>query len=417
MQTLLRAILAFAILGASSRVYAYDLYNEANCSPGRKWGTVNTVKVRFLQDSFTDYMADRGVSIYSAEYWAAYWPMMDDIYAVIDEYNAITGISLELEYAGLITGDDNLDPFSTDDFQNHSIIIGFSDGPNTSNLAWSVPHPDDVCTNTEAHVAFKKTYTWVFGTPATTDVDGKYFDGGYSFRSVLLHEVGHAVGLAHPPDEYAVMANGTKAWTRGPGEVPQVELLPDDLRGIVALYGNGGARNFDVSVTNTWFLPLGHPDNNANDALQTQNCKVSARASAYAPPEDEEVSCGVGATNDVCPGAYVQLRYTINNKSTETLDMVEQVWFSLDDDLEVNGAAMDAKSPDERNSTVNAESSATMGRVFRVPAGTPNGQYRVFARVVPYSTSGVSRWPDDEDKWNNSILVRSFIDVDTNACP
>lgn len=48
MQTLLRAILAFAILGASSRVYAYDLYNEANCSPGRKWGTVNTVKVRFL---------------------------------------------------------------------------------------------------------------------------------------------------------------------------------------------------------------------------------------------------------------------------------------------------------------------------------------------------------------------------------
>ena len=95
------------------------------------------------------------------------------------------------------------------------------------------------CTPTRAHLNFKAEQRWVFGPPADTGINGTFFDGGNSFRAVPLHEMGPALGLAHETDTCAVMDQGTKAWTRGTAELPQMELLPDDLLGIATLYGTG----------------------------------------------------------------------------------------------------------------------------------------------------------------------------------
>ncbi len=397
---------------------AYDLYNEATCSPGARWNTSSPVQVRLLVDSFVDYWDQQGLS----DPIGGLADVMEDIDAVVAEYNSIGGLDLELVVGTHVLYDDNLDPYSTDDFGDQTIVIGFTDAG--SNPAWANHHPDDVCTYTQSHVYFRKAVLWTLGPPPNLDVNGKSFGGGTSFRAVLLHEMGHAVGLAHPESDYAVMDHGTKAWTRGLDEVPQMELLPDDIRGLRALYGNGGANNFDVSLTNTWFLPeTYYPDDDA--ANQIQYCKVSSRGDAYAAREHELVYCGVNVAPSaydtvgerVCPGEYLQLRYTINNKSDQTLDTEERVWLSLDDDLEVSGPAVDLVSPDVRTWTIGPEASATIGRVFLVPASAPEGTYAVYVRAVPFSpTTGLSLWPQDEDQWNNSIRVRGRIIVDSSVC-
>ena len=417
-----RRILVLAIgmgLLAGRHAAAYDLYKESTCPPGARYDTSSPVQVRLLTDSFVDYAVQQNVP----DMLQALIDVVDDIEAVVAEYNSVRGLDLELVVGTGVLGDDNLDDYGVDDFPDQTIVIGFTTANNAP--AWAPHDPDDDCEYTQTHIYFRKSDDWVLGPPATTDVDGKYFGGGISFRAVLLHEMGHALGLAHAPDTYAVMDHGTKAWTRGALEVPQMELLPDDIDGLRALYGNGGANDFDVSVTNTWFRPESdYPDDEA--AHQIHNCKVSSRGDAYAPREDELVYCGVNVapsaydtvSDRVCPGSYLQLRYTVNNKSDDTLDLEEQVWLSLDDDLEVSGPAMDLKSPDLRQWTISPEDSSTLGRMFRVPASAPNGTYRVYARVVPYDpVTGASLWSQDEDQWNNSIRVRGRIIVDSGVCP
>jgi hypothetical protein len=404
---------------AGRHATAYDLYKESTCPPGARYDTSSPVQVRLMVDSFVDYADQQNVP----DFGQALIDLVDDIEAVVGEYNSVAGLDLELVLGTGILGDDNLDDYGVDDFPDQTIVIGFTTANNAP--AWAPHHADDDCEYTQTHIYFRKSDTWVLGPPATTDVDGKHFGGGISFRAVLLHEMGHALGLAHASDTYAVMDHGTKAWTRGPNEVTQMELLPDDIDGLRALYGNGGGNDFDVSLTNTWFRPESdYPDDEA--AHQIQYCKVSSRGDVYAPREDELVFCGVNMAPSaydtvgerVCPGRYLQLRYTINNKSNHTLDIEEQVWLSLDDDLEVNGAAMDLKSPDVRWWSIGPEDSSTIGRVFRVPATAPDGTYRVYARAVPYNAiTGASLWSQDEDQWNNSIRVRGRIIVDSNVCP
>jgi len=397
---------------------AFELYKESTCSPGSHWDTGTPIQVRLMVDSVIDY-----ADLQDLNSATVLVDVAEDIEAIVDEYNSVAGLDLELEIGPPVLFDDNLDDYGVDDFPDQTIVIGFTTANNAP--AWAPHDPDDGCEYSQTHVYFRKSDYWVMGPPDTTDVDGKSFDDGTSFRAVLLHEMGHALGLSHATQTYAVMDHGTKAWTRGGNDVPQMELLPDDINGLRALYGNGGANDFDVSVTNTWFLPESYyPDDAA--ANQIQHCKVSSRGDAWAPREDELVFCGVNVapsaydtvSNRVCPGKYLQLRYTINNKSDETLDVEEQVWLSLDDDLEVNGAAMDLKSPDIRWGTIGNEDSSPVGRVFRVPASAADGTYRVYSRVVPYDpVTGASLWSQDEDQWNNSIRVRGKIIVDSAVCP
>jgi hypothetical protein len=414
--------LAAGLVLLAGRAAAYDLYDESTCTPGSRWDTGTPVTVRLMVDSFVDYADRQNLPSPSA----ALADAIEDIHAVVDEYNSIAGLDLLLEVGPHVLFDDNLDDYGVDDFPDRTIVIGFTTASNDGAPAWAPHDPDDGCEYTQAHIYFRKAEFWDLGPPPNTDVNGKYFGDGTSFRAVLLHEMGHALGLAHPATGYAVMDHGTKAWTRGPNEVPQMELLPDDIDGLRALYGNGGGNDFDVSVTNTWFLPESfYPDDDA--ANQIEHCWVSSRGDAYVPMEDGAMEwCGVNVAPsqydevgyDVCPGRYLQLRYTVNNKSDQTVDLEEQVWLSLDDDLEVAGAAADLRSPDVRRSTIGPERSAPSGRVFRVPASAPDGTYAVYARVVPYHTvTGFSLWSQDEDQWNNSIRVRGRINVDSSVCP
>jgi len=413
---------AAAIAIGSQPASAYKLYTGDGCANGKKWDTSTPVQVKLLYDSFIAYEDGKGINDFYTR-TKDLLNLLNDVNLVIDEYNSAYGIDIKLELGTSITGDDNLD--DSDDFGDHTIVIGFTDAPK-DNPAWTPTTDDGNCGYLQTHLYLRKSDTWNFGVPADLTVDGKYSGGAYFFRAILLHEMGHALGLNHPETGYAVMDHGTKVWTRGKDDTLQVELLPDDIAGLRALYGNGGPREFDISVTNTWYLPeTEYPDEAA--AHQIKMCTVSSRGDDYFTPTGTKETgfCGVnlekGSTyptvsNHVCPGKDLQIRYALNNRSDQTVITEEQVWLSLDDDLEVNGAAMDIKLTETRSWTL-VPGSASIGRHYTVDASTPEGEYRVYVRVVPYdAATGASLWPSDTNQWNNSTRVPGTIVVDAAVC-
>lgn len=490
-----RAALAGLALAAASNASAFVLYDSATCAPGTRWSTTDTVKVKLLWDSYLNFYALQPAD--AKPDLGAMARMVADVQAVVDEYNAVPGSRLRLEYAGMELGDDDLQDYPADTFAAGAIIVGFTTGTAASNEdapAWARRFPSGACTPTRAHLNFKANQRWVFGPPADTGVSGKFFDGGTSFRAVLLHEMGHALGLAHETDTYAVMDHGTKAWTRGTAEVPQMELLPDDMMGIATLYGTGSLAGVDVSLTNTTFQTAqqitdanaaadrrnpGCTDEEAtlssfhtqrkrllqlmrslqgvelqtmqallarletsiaaqdaalwecryreDEAQQVNHCDVSSRGDDYVDPgAGAGAFCGVNAATgsayppvgrEVCPGHYVQVRYTANNRGGQAVKIRESLWFSRDDALLVGSSAADPVSPDEREFDLQPGQSARIGRIFRVPTGLPAGNYKVFAHAVPHDpASGASLWWHDGDRLNNSVRLRGTIDVVTSPC-
>ena len=131
------------------------------------------------------------------------------------------------------------------------------------------------------------------------------------------------------------------------------------------------------------------------NAMQVDHCQVSSRADDWAgTTAGVGVLCGVNmttgsvfppASQKVCPGKQVQLRYTVNNH-TKLRDVLvkSEVWFSFDMALNTLDGN-DTQSPDIREFTLRAASSAPIapiGQVFRLPA-----KVQPIRRATPTSLS------------------------------
>lgn len=213
------------------------------------------------------------------------------------------------------------------------------------------------------------------------------------FRTVLLHELLHGMGLAHNSEQYSYLNYGRFPWSSNP-LATQIEPLPDDRLALRDVYSGPGAER-DVAVLSTW---LDHDDvfddGGPGAARQKLLCRPSAGANIDPDPFAEE--CGISVDDDpVCPGDRVFLRYALANYGTADERVREELWFRG------SSFVVPVRSLDSYASDLVASTSELRERSFTVPALPTHspfgGSYWLEIRAV---TEGA---PAEESLANNEM--------------
>ncbi|NJL26986.1 MAG: hypothetical protein HC897_03435 [Thermoanaerobaculia bacterium] len=205
---------------------------------------------------------------------------------------------------------------------------------------------------------------WNHGEPG--DYGKNYWNtkstvGATYLRHTALHELLHATGLDHEDNAYGFTIYGERPWAnRGAGF--KTEPLPDDRRGLRALYSAGGSE-LDVAVLNTFYLGIQN-----SIAIGLPNCSPSA-GSGFSAIWDFGGSCGNDFSQEVCPGDRVYTSYTIANYGTQAANTTQRLYFSVGSALSND----DFPSPDVWQAPVNKN--LHVAHSFEVPQGIPEGTY------------------------------------------
>jgi hypothetical protein len=103
---------------------------------------------------------------------------------------------------------------------------------------------------------------------------------GYDFQSIVTHEAGHFLGLAH-----SVETTATMYAQYVPGSTSKRILSADDMAGICAIYAPGGTRSVDPSVDASGSVEEDACDPTPRHGFQSE-CAQPESASCSASPED-----------------------------------------------------------------------------------------------------------------------------------
>jgi len=108
--------------------------------------------------------------------------------------------------------------------------------------------------------------------------------GHYDLQSILQHETGHFLGLAHPPDRNAVMF-----YLYSPGSDGKRTLNSDDIDGECAIYTPSGERGVGPSVGDAGLVPAGTCDPTPRNGFAS-DC-VSDAGNQPPPTSSSALSC------------------------------------------------------------------------------------------------------------------------------
>ena len=341
-----------------------------------------------------------------------------DIHEVV---NAVAATSMEVTSTSLST-----DPFTFKSWYGDTtptIHVGFSS---------TLPAPGQgdghavagACDYDEAHIGLwnESNYSWAYFEPEAEGVPfwdaGKLLGGQHSFRLAYLHELLHALGLAHSDHSFSVMNKDERPWHNRPlGE--QFQPLADDVEALRELYPGAGGDSLRISLLNTWYDPT---DLDGNGARQKMLCEPStgngwadrwdsSRLYSDAAPDDGLDTCGIPATGngtDVCPGDVLWTRVAVSSYHTADVDIAMRLWFSPDDVWQGLPGG-DVKADEVWEFTLGGQSSTQRGQTFTVP-NLPEGDYYVIEKGVATASNG--------DKTNDWIPLRGKVHVKSaNECP
>jgi len=116
-------------------------------------------------------------------------------------------------------------------------------------------------------------------------------ENGFDLESVITHEAGHFLGLAHATDQKATMFASYK-----PGSTTLRTLTPDDVAGLCAIYPNSQQRVVAETVAASGIAVAGPCDANPRHGF-TSKCEEPSSGGgkcSFAPPTRSMVAIAIG---------------------------------------------------------------------------------------------------------------------------
>jgi hypothetical protein len=150
-------------------------------------------------------------------------------------------VSIDVRDEGPVECD--LVQYNQDQPNQHVILFHDTDWPyddSSNTLALTtVTYDPDTGEIYDADMEINATVSPIVVNVAPADVP----DDGYDFLSIVTHETGHFLGMAHSGDERATMFAHYQ-----PGQTSMRDLTEDDIDGICAIYPPNGTRTTSVGA-------------------------------------------------------------------------------------------------------------------------------------------------------------------------
>jgi peptidoglycan hydrolase-like protein with peptidoglycan-binding domain len=123
--------------------------------------------------------------------------------------------------------------------------------PATINIDFSTAFGSESLTL--AQTTFPGAGDMIINSHKTWTVSGSPQSGEYDLQSLMLHELGHALGLDHSTVDVVTAVNSPIMWASVPSQALKRTLKADDQRGISSLYDTwesipGGAQGRDIAL-------------------------------------------------------------------------------------------------------------------------------------------------------------------------
>lgn len=157
-------------------------------------------------------------------------------------WDAVPTATVSFQFAGFTSAE----PFEDDDMS----VLGFQDQPEMERVLGATGFVVDITTGVivESDIFFNSAFDWSTATPGQA--------GRFDLESVMLHEIGHFIGLGHsalgetevrPSGGRRVLASGAVMFPISFGSANTADrvLQPDDIAGVSDIYA---APNYRAST-------------------------------------------------------------------------------------------------------------------------------------------------------------------------
>ena len=212
----------------------------------------------------------------------------------------------------------------------------------------------------------------------------------YPMKNIALHELGHAMGLAHNTVTFSVMKDGVGAGA-DMGDIRRQMYHSDDKEGFRSIYGNG-TTELNVAAGQWWVEP-GEP----NGTIFRFNLMTDFNG--FELPSGAQND----ANEDINIGTGYRLPYSIENHSTSTQDVRARFYASTDNNITTGDTLLGSVLY-----TMGKATEISQSHWFSLPSTLAGGGTRHwFGYIVdkPYNSSPDGINGDDEITYNNTHRV------------